>query len=257
MVNERPPSDSKSLGGGPLCYGLLMENKWLTPVVDVYREYFTGPAALILDVGTRDGDDAEFLARQLGDNDTVVVAIDANPDAVKVARSRYPSMIVLETAISNFIGTTSFLKITSDDKNIAGCSSMYVDKVLTEEIFADNTEAIEVEVTTLDQLIFDLGFGTERAMIDVIKVDIEGYTYQALEGLRDRIYDVKVMHLETEHGQVHSQHRNNIEVAQLMRSCGFVLHSYLYEWHGIQDQIWVNAELLSPAQRRTLVEVQE
>lgn len=257
MVNEWPPSGSMSLGGGPLCYGIPMENRWLQPVVDVYRQYFGPHAEFIIDIGTRDGDDAAFLREKIGDESTVVLAIDANPIAVEEAKRRYPWMYVRETAISNFDGTTSFLQIISDDKNIAGCSSIHVDKVVTEPIFDGLTNTIEVRVKTMDSLLSDFGYGSEPVPIDVVKIDIEGYTYQALEGFGDRIYDVKVMHLETEHARVHDTHRNNIEVAEFMRSCGFVLHSYLYEWDGIQDQLWVNAELLSTAQRRTLVDVAE
>ena len=40
-----------------------MENIWLEPVVDAWKTYFGSKSAkIVVDVGTRDGDDAELKA---------------------------------------------------------------------------------------------------------------------------------------------------------------------------------------------------
>ena len=80
-----------------------MENIWLEPVVENYKKYFGNKIAkLVIDVGTRDGDDAEFLREKL--RAKRVIAIDANPIAVEKTRNAYPSFEVYETAISDFVG---------------------------------------------------------------------------------------------------------------------------------------------------------
>ena len=76
---------------------------------------------------------------------------------------------------------------------------------------------------------------------DVIKIDIEGYTYQALVGLGDIIWHTKIFHLETETRNLFDGHKNNLDVASYMQSKGFVLVDVSYEWgFGIQDQVWIN-----------------
>lgn len=218
-----------------------MENKWLDSVISGYRRHFgPGDADIVFDVGTRDGDDAEFLREKL--NAKRVYAIDANPLAVKKTRAAYPKFEVIETAVSDYTGTTEFLQILSDDKNFAGTSSIDTTKEDREEIFRGLANRIEVSVIRMDQLLTDLDL-TDN-VIDVMKVDVESYTYETLLGLGDKLQDVKVYHLETERKYLRPGHRNNVQVAALMRSKGFWLYDLSYEWgQGIQDQVWINTAL--------------
>lgn len=209
-----------------------MENVWLEPVVEKYQKYFGDTANIIIDVGTRDGDDAEFLRQRL--NATEVYAIDANPIAVAEAKKKYPDFNVFETAISNYNGTTKFVQIVSDDKDHAGSSSIENYSFFKEAEY--NT--IEVPVTRMDRLLYDNGIGP---IIDIIKVDIEGYTHEFLEGLGEYISGVKLFHLETETFYRHHQHKTNNHIINFMINSGFLLCDVQYQWgEGIQDQIWIN-----------------
>lgn len=218
-----------------------MENKWLEPVVENYRAYFGGgEAGVVIDVGTRDGDDAEYLREKLGGKR--VIAIDANPIAVAETRHRYPEFEVYETAVSDYNGLTSFQQVISDDKDLAGCSSMSAKKITSEAVFVGKYEVIPVRVTRLDSLFTSIGL--RSSFIDVVKVDVEGFTYQTLLGLGDYLNKIKVLHLETETESTHFSHRNNLEVASFMQHSGFALVDVSYEWgFGIQDQVWVNKKL--------------
>lgn len=217
-----------------------MENVWLEPVVGAWQTYF-GPkgAKLVMDVGTRDGDDAEYLRQKL--KAKRVIAIDANPIAVEKTRTAYPSFEVYEIAVSDFDGETEFVQIVSDNKDLAGCSSMNHSKIDSEEIFRKSDHhIIKVPVTRLDTLLGGVEPYKDNP-IDVIKIDIEGYTYQALVGLGDIIWHTKMFHLETETRALFEEHKNNLDVASYMQSKGFVLVDVSYEWgFGIQDQVWIN-----------------
>jgi FkbM family methyltransferase len=215
-----------------------MENVWLEPVVEKYNTYFGDTANLIIDVGTRDGDDAEFLRERL--NAAEVYAINANPIAIEEARSRYPDFKIFETAISNYNGTTKFVQIVSDDKDHAGSSSIENYSFFEEAQY--NT--IEVPVITMSKFIEDNGL--QESTIDVIKVDIEGYTHEFLEGLGDYIGNVKLFHLETETFYRHFQHKTNNHIINFMIRAGFLLADVQYQWgEGIQDQIWINSKFIS------------
>jgi hypothetical protein len=77
--------------------------------------------------------------------------------------------------------------------------------------------------------------------IDIIKVDIEGYTHEFLEGLGKYIKNVKLFHLETETFYRHFQHKTNNHIINFMINNGFLLCDVQYQWgEGIQDQIWIN-----------------
>ena len=210
-----------------------MENVWMEPVVEKYNKYFGDIANTIIDVGTRDGDDAEFLRERLSAEN--VYAIDANPLAVIDAKAKYPNFNVFETAISNYDGTTKFIQIVSEDKDHAGSSS-----IENYSFFKDaEYNTIEVPVTRMDTFIRDNGLSD--TIIDVIKVDIEGYTHEFLEGLGEYIKNVKLFHLETETFYRHHQHKTNNHIINFMINSGFLLCDVQYQWgEGIQDQIWIN-----------------
>jgi FkbM family methyltransferase len=209
-----------------------MENVWMEPVVEKYKKYFGDTANTIIDVGTRDGDDAEFLRERLSAEN--VYAIDANPLAVADAKAKYPNFNVLETAVSNYDGTTKFVQIVSDDKDHAGSSS-----IENYSFFKDaEYNTIEVPVTRMDTLLNSLDINMP---IDIIKVDIEGYTHEFLEGLGEYIKNVKLFHLETETFYRHHQHKTNNHIINFMINSGFLLCDVQYQWgEGIQDQIWIN-----------------
>ena len=218
-----------------------MENKWLDPVVENYQRFFNSGGGIVMDIGTRDGDDAEFLRQRL--NAQTAYAFDANPIAVAKTKVTYPNFIVVETAVSDFNGTARFLKVNSGDKNVDGCSSLDAKKVDNEPVFQGVSEEIEVAVTRMDTYIKSNGL--QDSIIDVIKVDIEGYSFEFITGLGDYVKNIKMFHLETERGQVRKDHKNNLTVAAKMRELGFILVDVSYEWgDGIQDQVWVNTNLV-------------
>jgi len=210
-----------------------MENVWMEPVVEKYKKYFGDTANTIIDVGTRDGDDAEFLRKRLSAEN--VYAIDANPLAIIDAKAKYPNFNVFETAISNYDGMTKFVQIVSEDKDHAGSSS-----IENYSFFKDaEYNTIEVPVTRMDTFINDNGLSD--TIIDVVKVDIEGYTHEFLEGLGEYIKNVKLFHLETETFYRHHQHKTNNHIINFMINSGFLLCDVQYQWgEGIQDQIWIN-----------------
>jgi len=213
-----------------------MENKWLQSAVDIYKEYFGESASIVIDIGTRDGDDAEFFREKL--NATDVYAIDANPIAIKTTRERYPDFKVFETAISDYNGTTSFTQIIADNKDMAGCSS-----IVAVHNFGTEMKQITVPVVTLDKFFEDNNLSDEE--IDIIKVDTEGFSYQVLKGMGDKIHNVKLFHLETETFKRHPGHMDNEEVKAFMEFNGFTLKDTSYEWGPtIEDRVWINLKLL-------------
>lgn len=215
----------------------------LEPVITNYRKFFGNIAGTIIDIGTRDGNDANYLAKKL--NATKVIAIDANPAAVQRTKENYPWMDVYQAAISDYDGQTTFQQVDSGDANMDGCSSLYAEKVASEPQFEGKVNIIPTEVNRMDSFMRDENI----ASFDVVKVDVEGYTWQVLAGFGDKLSSVKMFHLETEASATHDAHRNNHEVAEFMERQGFALVDISYEGSmglgkGIEDQLWVNKALV-------------
>jgi FkbM family methyltransferase len=210
----------------------------LEPVVMNYRKFFGSSAKLIIDIGTRDGDDANYLFESLNGNK--VIAIDANPEGAELTKVNYPWMDVKFSAIADTEGSTTFYQVSSNNKELVGCSSIFSkETAMYPEHFANNTKPITVPMTRIDTLLKDT-----EGLIDVVKVDTEGYTWQVLQGFGKRLKDVKVFHLETERERLHDTHVTYEAVISFMETNGFVLVDTSYEWGwGIQDQVWVNPAL--------------
>ena len=93
--------------------------------------------------------------------------------------------------------------------------------------------------------------GLAYKFLDIVKVDIEGYTFQLLEGFSKHLNNVKMFHLETEKKSTHKQHVNSEAIVNYMRSKNFVLVGTQNEWGSeIEDQIWVNKYLISDDKER-------
>ena len=207
----------------------------LEPVVTAYRKFFGTSADVVVDVGSRDGDDANYLAKQL--DAKTVIAIEANPELIPDIVNKYPEMIVHSTAVSDYVGTTTFQKVSSEDKSMVGCSSIFAEKVHSEPQFQGLVEIIEVPVTTLITLL-------PEGTIDVVKVDVEGFTHEVLQGMFFRIEDVKVFHLETDVITTQPNGKSPSFIKDYMDDAGFYLVDRSYEWgSGIEDQVWVNKKL--------------
>lgn len=207
----------------------------LGAIVDIYHERFGERVDVLVDAGTRDGDDAAWLAERLCPD--IVLAIDANPVAVERTASKYPEFIVVECALADFDGRAQFTQIVSERKDYAGSSSLS-----KFDDFGELTNVIDVDVLRMETLANRLGLLDHS--FDVVKVDVEGFTFEFLQGLGMLLPNVRLFHLETEKFHRHEGHHDSGEVADFMAANGFELVDISHEWGAhIEDQIWVN---LSP-----------
>lgn len=217
-----------------------MVNKWLTSAVKTYTDHFgLSKHPVIYEVGSRDGKDGVELGqriyegRRLFDNSTIVL-FECNPPQIEVIKATYPQATLITDAISDKKGTVEFLQINGD-KNQVGSSSMNLDRA--KEPWATSTNVIKVKTRRLDSVIEELGH--QGLEIDIMKVDIEHYTYEALVGLGKYLRNVKVFHLETEIEGV-ARNKTNLDIALFMQDNGYICTALEYEWPpDIQDQVWV------------------
>lgn len=213
-----------------------MANKWLNSTVDTYIKYFGKTANVIVyECGSRDGHDGIELAERIStghvDHKNVVL-FECNPPQIEVVKRNYPHATLITEAISDKKGTIEFLQIHGD-KNMVGSSTMNTKR---NDNWIKETSTIKVKTRRLDDVIEELGH--QKTDIDIMKIDIEGYTFEALEGLRKYLRNVRVFHLETEiEGE--ARNKTNLDIALFMQERGYLCTALEHEWGDkIQDQVW-------------------
>lgn len=218
-----------------------MPNKWLTSTVDTYIKYFgVTKNPVIYEVGSRDGNDGVELAERISDGAIDyknIVLFECNPPQQLVIKQNYPKATLVTEAISNKKGVVEFLQIHGD-KNHVGSSSMDLSRV--KEPWVQDTSIIEVPTRRLDNVFKELGH--QDTEIDIMKIDIEHFTWEALESLGKYLRNVKVFHLETE-PEGEALNKSNLDIALLMQDNGYICTALENEWgNNIQDQVWVRKE---------------
>ena len=115
------------------------------------------------------------------------------------------------------------------------------EKTMFPQDFVGILNEIKVPAMRMDTFLEDENI---QGVIDVVKIDTEGFSWQVLQGFGDRLKDVKILHVETEKDIIHDKHILCEEVTTFMKKQGFILDDISYEWGpGIQDQVWVNPSL--------------
>jgi FkbM family methyltransferase len=207
---------------------------WLQPIIDEYQKHFSGPISKIVDVGSRDGDDAQWILDRLPfQEDVQVICVEARKSAAEAIQQKYPNFLVFATAVSDFVGSSKFVEMTEDE--FVGSSSLMLER---QNAYSTKSVIIDVPVTRLDMI---LPSGT----IDILKIDVEGHSIPVISGMGDRMEDVLVAHIETEtpERKAWGEPSNNLEVMEIMQDLGFSLANVSYQWGwSLQDQVWINTK---------------
>jgi FkbM family methyltransferase len=205
---------------------------WLRPIIEEYQKYFNGPISKIVDAGSRDGDDAQWILERLpAKEDVQVICVEARNSAAKAIQEKYPNFLVFATAVSDFVGSSKFVEMTEEE--FSGSSSLMMKR---QTAYATPSAIITVPVTRLDIII-------PPGTIDILKIDVEGQSVPVISGMGERMHDVLLAHIETEtpERKAWGEPSNNLKVMKVMQDLGFSLASISYQWGwSLQDQIWIN-----------------
>lgn len=207
-------------------------NTWLDPTIQAYERFFgKKEKPVIWEVGSRDGKDGVELAKRIYSGEdmwfwsnAVVVCLEPNPDQAKVIKKDYPEVEVLEVAASDKTGEADFI-VYHGDEGAVGCSSLNL-RWKEDDLPG---HLIKVKTDRLENLIGD-------SQIDIMKIDCEGHSPEVLEGLGDKLKQIRVFHVETEKWT-----DSNIKVKAMLMGRGFTLVSEEEQYGGMPDQVWVRA----------------
>ena len=222
---------------------------------NTFVEQFDTKPLSILEIGSRDGHDAEKLRAFGALPPESVYIVEPHPESYRNIIATYPKARVFEFAISDKPGVINFNAISTAPREgwtpenimgLVGTSSILQKNYeiyrhipgMTEERFGFNnpqcwTKALAVNGRTLLQLI-------NRSEIDLIKIDVEGLTYEVLKSFGDDIRLLKLLHIEIEKIQIWKEQHLYDEIKAYLEFYGFKELYYLPAYFGGNqgDNVW-------------------
>lgn len=205
-------------------------------LIELYRNKIGPTANTILDIGSRDGNDANFLSEQLLSKN--VYTFEANSKCVALIKNRHPHFKNIYGAVSNYNGTAMFNRVDSPDWDAVGTSSL---RDRTDSWYDDKSEKVEVPVKRMDTLISKYSIPSP---MDLVKIDTEGCSFEVIEGFGNEITNVNMLHVENETYGYWKDQKLSDDVSELLSSAGFsLIHSHNFGTNSV-DQVWINDNLL-------------
>jgi FkbM family methyltransferase len=158
--------------------------------------------------------------------------------AIASAVSNHYEFDVTQKAVSNVSGFLTFNAVNIDKTSNSGISSLLKHSVNDSE----HVDAVTVEVIRLDDFVRARGI----PHIDFLKIDVEGMTYEVLDGIGEFIQHVACIQIETEVMPIWENQRTQTDVYALLESKGFQLIEHVTQMDGIQgDSLWARSDVVT------------
>lgn len=211
----------------------------------------------IFEFGSRYGEDSVQFAKQFPD--AMVYSFECNPNTLvecRKATSQYRNIVLTEKAITKTDGNISFFAIDKDktittwhDGNQGASSLLQASGKYEVEQYVQNE--INVDGISLKTFLAN----NEIPRIDLLWMDIQGAELMALQGLKDRIQDVRLIHLEVEFIEIYSQQPLFGEIKKFFEDKNFVFLGYTYKGHYSADAVFINKKDFDPAKKDQIEKV--
>ena len=214
--------------------------------VDISKRFIESSKLVIFEIGARD------CAETLGFNEllpnSVIYSFECNPATIEICRNRvkpYINIHLIEKAVSNIDGVIKFYPI-DQEKTVTtwpdgnpGASSAFKSsgKYPVEEYVQ---KEIEVESITLHTF---MNF-RKIPHIDLLWMDIQGSELNALQGLNEKLNDVKLIHLEVEFFEIYKDQPLFHHIKKFLNENGFYLIGFTSFSQYSADAVFVNKHVV-------------
>lgn len=199
----------------------------LRQLTDILKPYFKPTS--FMEVGSRDGKDTYYVSKFWGLEDANCHIIEADEISYNniLSNNKYN---VYNVAASNENGEVEFLSVVSDNELLRGISS------IKKSFHVENLEYKKniVKCVRLDTFEFP---------IDLIKIDVEGHGYEVLEGLGNKLKEVKAIQIETEERLCFENQKIDSQINKYFLDMGFSLVDKKRCWDLQFDCLYVNRKL--------------
>ena len=203
----------------------------------------------IFEIGSLHGDDANYMKNCLGADKVYI--FEAHPIHAENTKNKYPEFVVVNNAVTNESKIFDFNAVSSIQGNL-GMSSLRDKSEIMENInnnngYYDNEKynKIQVQGIRMDDWINENNIEN----IDVCKIDVEGCSYECLEGFGSKINIIKFIHIECEHIECWKDQKLYNDVKELLEKNNFKLLQLNIcgpRWAPEQqsDSIWINKNII-------------
>jgi FkbM family methyltransferase len=201
----------------------------------------------LIELGARDGRETAEFARRLPQ--AQIYAFECNPQTLPQCRSVVSGLDrvdLVEKAVADRDGPVSFFPIdpektetTWEDGNPGASSLLRASGKYPVETYAQRE--ITVEGTTLRSFMQE----RDVAGVDLLWMDIQGAELMALDGLGDRIRDVKLIHTEVEFLEIYSGQPLFTDIKRFLNAAGFRLVAFTTMDVYSGDAVFANSAQLS------------
>ena len=190
-------------------------------------------AKKILEIGSRDGNDAYKLMTKFGLNNEDVWVVEPKPNQIKIIENNYPNFNIIPNAIFNEETEHDFYQVVSSNPNDVGTSSL-INR--NDDWYESKTNLIKVKTITGKQLLDKIVYN-----VDICKLDVEGLTLEVLISFGDDLSKIKSFHLECEHREVWNGQKLYNDVSEFLIKNGYTQIYFNYCSGGDlqSDSIWV------------------
>lgn len=203
----------------------------------VVAELVGKPDPVVIDGGAHLGDMVEKFGAHLPQAE--FHCFEPDPELGEILSHKYsvnPRVNVVQAALGERPGKVKFNMNASRPTN----SLLDAAEDLQSDLMrlCDPVKQVEVAVTTIDE------YSQKKAInrVDLIKLDLQGYDYLALQGARSTLVNVKIVLVEILFAKIYQGGGTFQDILDLMRECGFELHTLCGLQYGDKSKLlWADA----------------
>lgn len=198
--------------------------------------------SLILEIGSRDAIDALDLSEYY---QAPLFAFECNPQAIDICRHNTagnPNIIVVPMAAWNMTTSLSFFPVVEGGQIVCiGASSAFRFDPAGPVMNSQKQDEIIVPAIRLDEWLEKEKINS----VDLICIDAQGATLQVIEGLGDRIANVKYVICEAEYCRYYVGESLYPEIEAYFTQHGFTAVSLINHHNLYADVLFVRNDLIS------------
>jgi len=204
-----------------------LNNKLLNVVVDKIKD---DNITTILEIGSRDGNDSNFLSKKFNLKNENVHIVEPNYISFNKIKENYNKFNLYNLAINSYNGVCAFNNI--EDINVIGVSSIR-DRI--DNFYEKNdTSKVEVNCITGEKLLSSIS-----NKIDYCQIDVEGMGYEVLESFSDSIKNIKYIFIESEHKIVWEGQKVYTDIENILNKTHKLIYTDYKEGNLQSNTMWV------------------
>ena len=168
-------------------------------LIQLKKIFWEKEPILVIDIGAHKGEFISFINKNF--KIKKAYCFEPNPKVFKILKEKYNlnnKIELFNSGASNDSGNIFFnenIESSSSSINELNKNSNYYKKKFFLLNFLNSNEVtkkIQIQVVTLSEFIIENKINT----IDLLKIDTEGYEFQVLQGLKDKINNIHLLHFE-------------------------------------------------------------